>query len=375
MKKYIAHVSPSLGRILCSAFLTLTLSAHAHPVLHTPEITKQPEQKQAWCILGNRDTAYALADACGKKTIPCTVMTRSTQRTQKFFKRHKSVVVTKGEATKKDDILRACQGCSYLYLGQTFPYDKNWSKNINAMVDAAIEVSKETGVIIIYPGRIYKYGTQTPIREDSREQPTSHHGHVFAQVERKLEACKHTNVMQEDLSAGFKARIIRHSYPYGPATGPLIADSVKGILQNRHRSWWQSAADFKWFGDTSKPVQLTSTENFASFVLTYTKSLCPTAFDSINYPGHTFSSIDAFAQIVFQQAQGEAGTVHVYTPFKLKIAAKMGDTSAQQALDVHDMFNGVLLDGGKQQKLFGNLTYLTPEEAVKNTITWYQQNH
>ena len=352
----------SLVRIIFACSFLLFSSSHSvksNPITRT-------FTSDAWCVVGpNRGVGYALTDELGKRNITCRVLSRNTEKTKKLFKSRQTVAVVKGEATSTEDLVKVAKGCKYIFLGQSFPYGDNWEKNVHAMVDGAIAASKVTGATIIYPGRTYKYGSLSPLKEESVAQPNSHQGRVLKAVEEKL-----MNAANEK----FEARIVRHTYPYGPAVGDgMLEDNFREIPKNKKRSWYQSNADFIWVGKSDISLQLTYTPDLARFIILYVTSLHQTAFDQINYAGHSFASMNEFATLVCKQSQEDDCEMYLHSEMKLRAAATFGTKSAKRALDVMYSFKEpILLDDSKQRNLFEEFEQTSVENAVSSTLRWYQ---
>jgi len=352
-------------RKMLLAVVLLHVSVTFSSPVHTRGEVKHPE----WLILGGtRGVGFALATELKSRKIPFSLFVRNARKAHKLFEDHPLITIIKGEVTKdKTAIEQAAQHVKYIVLAQSLPYNNEWEKNTRQTLHNALFAAQKSGAMLIYPGRVYKYGLTTPITEETESNPNSHQGHVLNQIE--------TDLMEAAYHGVCKVRIIRHSYPYGCENGDGLLDkNFAGIVTNKTKGWWQSHQKFEWIGRTDIPVQFTYTHDLARFIITYSTYRPTDAFDMINFAGHTFASLNSFGKAFCEQAE-EPYEPSVHSKSKLA-AASILRPEARRAKDIYDFFeNSILLDDSKMRRLFPSFVLTDSGSALYAVLKWYQQQN
>lgn len=356
------------GAVLACAIAILSpYHAQAHPTKTPENHPKQDEsnknkQKSEWLILGSQSTSYALTRSLLKNG-PATVLVRNREKVEKLFENKKNLTIIEGDATQSLATLeKAAAGKKYLYIGQTFPY-KVWEKSLTSLIKNCIEVGKKTGIMLVYPGRVYKYGEIRSITETTQPKPNSHQGRVLKQIEDDLERAA--------LKENCHVRIIRHSFPYGPGVyDGMISDNFTDMPKGK---------EFKWVDNTKIPFQFTYTPDLARAVTQYVKKNPKLPFDVLNFPGVTFETVDQFGAAV---AEVMGATLHRSITYRPDTYSKFGlmtkaffNKAAERGKDIFYSFEEpILLDGEKFEQLFPHFHDTPLNQAIRTTTLWYRKH-
>ena len=355
--------------ILSLSFCLSALGA----TLATANTDKDTTSKaEHWCVVGgSRGVAHALVTELDKQNIPCTVLVRDTKKVTRYFGTSKNVHIVKGAITSSSaaDLIAASEDATHIFMGQTFPF-KIWEKSIRQGVANCLQAAKANDALFVYPGRIYKYGMQTPISETTKAIPADGctQGAVLREVENSIE--------QATLDGDVNACTVRHPYPWGAALGDGMLDKNFALIpNNKRRSWWESTRKFEWIGSTKIPVQLCYTPDLARFIIEYsrTRTSAATSYDTINFAGHTFASMDVFGKQFCELAEEEYRASEL-SKFWLQGGGMLVDAEAKRGADIYYSFdNSILLDDAKMRELFPDFKHTELATAHYQTLSWYQE--
>src|SRR5690606_17367169 len=95
-----------------------------------------------------------------------------------------------GDATVREDVIRAAEGVSVIVHAVNPPNYANWDKLVLPMIDNTIAAARSAGgARVVLPGTIYNFDpAATPVvRAESPQQPHNRKGKIRAAMERRLE--------------------------------------------------------------------------------------------------------------------------------------------------------------------------------------------
>lgn len=352
-----------LSVLLFATITTVYTASENDPIALTPP-------SQHWLVLGGtRGVAHALVAALAHNNIPCTVLVREAKKARQYFGANRTVTIVEGDAVADYAALASAGSkATHIFMGQTFPF-KVFEQSERAMAEHCIRLATQQNALLIYPGRIYKYGKITPISEDMSATPLRDckHGMVLKDIEDSLEAAT--------FQKKCRVRIVRHSYPWGKAVGEnMVEKNLRGIPKNATLSWWQKRQKFEWIATTQCPIQLSYTPDLADFIIRYAQWSPATWFDTINFAGTTFESMDEFGKAICAYI-GEEYESDAHTRMWLELAANTIEPEAARGLDVYYTFEtALLLNPAKMERTFPSFKHTDLDTAIADTIQWYQQH-
>ena len=117
-----------------------------------------------------------------------------------------------GDAMNGADVLAAAQGVSVIVHAVNPPGYRNWGTLVLPMIDNTIAAAQAVGARIVLPGTLYNYGSGTaqPLRETTRQQPSSRKGAIRVEMERRL---------SEASAKGCSVLVVRAGDFFGPRAG------------------------------------------------------------------------------------------------------------------------------------------------------------
>lgn len=328
---------------------------------------------EKWLIIGGtRGAGYALAQELESrmkddKNLSCSLFVNDEKKAKKLFGESSALNWTEGKvATDIKSLEKAAQGATYIVIAATFPY-KIWEKSIGGMIDNCLTVARKENSTLIYLGRIFKYGKQKNITEESEATPNSTQGRVLKKIEEQLEQAGTSNLV--------KTRIICQSYPFGPNVGDGLLDTnFREMLKS---SWLGSSGKFEWIARGDVSLQLTYTPDLARFIIDYVKhdELSKLNFHRINFEGIRVPSINKLGTAYAKKAGVEGDyNLSLYSHAGLTMASWVRP-EATRAKDVYYAFeNELILDGTLRRSLFKDYELTSLDEAVNATYQWYN-NH
>ncbi|MFW0753947.1 SDR family oxidoreductase [Pseudomonas sp. H11T01] len=117
-----------------------------------------------------------------------------------------------GDASRRDDVMAAAQGCSVIIHAVNPPGYRRWETLVLPMLDNTIAAAKAQGATIVLPGTVYNFGPDAfPIlREDSPQQPKTRKGEIRVEMERRMRLAT---------TQGSRVIIVRAGDFFGPTSG------------------------------------------------------------------------------------------------------------------------------------------------------------
>lgn len=327
----------------------------------SPERLHPQTSHKRWLIVGGYENiGFGFARYLLDQNIPVTLLVPPTERdkTHKLFKNKNNVTITTGYVSaEKCSLRRAAQNCDYILLDMEFPYE-TWEHEKRKLTRHAITVAQETGALLIYPGRIYSYGLQSPIRENSRQMPNSHQGKVMLDIEQMLK--------QASEKKNCRVLIPRVSYPFGPGISDAL---MKNSFQDIPRT-----GELTWLYRSDLPCQFVYTHDIARFthhvITELEKKPEFPRYYLTHCPSYNFASIDQFGTEICKLVN------QVYTPlvlssWKLKFYALLHH-DVNRGIDLSYAFNNsILLDETEQKKHFPHFSLTDQQTAFRETLSWF----
>jgi len=118
----------------------------------------------------------------------------------------------RGDAMRRDDVLRAAEGCSVIVHAVNPPGYRRWSELVLPMLDNSIAVAIAQRATLVLPGTVYNFGPDAfpLLREDSPQHPQTRKGAIRVQMEQHLEAASRQ---------GARVLVVRAGDFFGPKPG------------------------------------------------------------------------------------------------------------------------------------------------------------
>lgn len=100
------------------------------------------------------------------------------------------IEVVRGDAMQADDVIRAAEGCSFIFHGANPPQYRNWEKLVVPMAMNAARAALAHNARLLIPGNIYNFGPDAfpVIREGAPQNPVSRKGVIRVEMEEALKA-------------------------------------------------------------------------------------------------------------------------------------------------------------------------------------------
>ncbi len=116
--------------------------------------------------------------------------------------------IVEGDATNRDDLLRATHEIDVLVYGYNVPYDK-WGRNLVLAARTLAEVASQRGIMIVYPGNVYGLdpGQPGPIDESGLLRAPTKKGKLRNEIEL---------ILHESTQNGASLLIVRAGDFFGP---------------------------------------------------------------------------------------------------------------------------------------------------------------
>lgn len=160
------------------------------------------------------------------------------------------------DATEYDQVLKAVEGSSVVYLLVGLKYDlRVWRAAWPRLMTNVIRACKETGAALVFLDNVYMYGpVEGPMTEETPFRPTSKKGRIRAAVAEQL-----LRAMQDGT---VKALLARSADFYGPTAGRsgMANILVFDKLRQGKKAQWTGRADaphsFTYTPDAAKALYM-----------------------------------------------------------------------------------------------------------------------
>jgi nucleoside-diphosphate-sugar epimerase len=96
----------------------------------------------------------------------------------------------RGDAMKREDVLRAARGCSVIVHAVNPPGYRRWAQLVLPMIDNTIAAALAERATIVLPGTVYNYGPDAfpVLHEDAPQRPLTRKGAIRVELEARLQA-------------------------------------------------------------------------------------------------------------------------------------------------------------------------------------------
>jgi nucleoside-diphosphate-sugar epimerase len=117
-----------------------------------------------------------------------------------------------GDASNRDDVMRAARGASVIVHAVNPPGYRKWSELVLPMVDNTIAAAIAERATVVLPGTVYNFGPDAlpVLTETSPQQPLTRKGAIRVELERRLQAAS---------ERGARVIVVRAGDFFGPKVG------------------------------------------------------------------------------------------------------------------------------------------------------------
>jgi nucleoside-diphosphate-sugar epimerase len=149
------------------------------------DIGKVRDMTQRILIIGITGGAgHEIAKVC----LAADFQVRALHRKPEMLSLDHRIDVIQGNAMSAEDVLRAAEGCSFIFNGANPPNYSNWHKLVIPMAMSAAEAALAVNARLLVPGNIYNFGPDSfpVIYEGAQQTPLSGKGQVRVDMEQAL---------------------------------------------------------------------------------------------------------------------------------------------------------------------------------------------
>jgi len=141
-----------------------------------------------------------------------------------------------------DDVLKAVEGSSVVYVTVGFPYSvKTWGESWPKLISSVINACKEHNCKLVFFDNIYMYDSDhlNGMTEETPINPPSKKGEIRAEIAKMI--------MDEVSEGKLTALIARSADFYGPSikNTSMLTETVFNNLENGKKANWMSSVDYK----------------------------------------------------------------------------------------------------------------------------------
>jgi nucleoside-diphosphate-sugar epimerase len=308
-------------------------------------------------ILGSTGSiGYAFAENLISKNIAITVLVRDIAKANNLFKSNPKVEIIKGDVQDLELLKKISADKKYIFHGINYPYDK-WFGNMDTASMKIIETASLNNALIIFPGNIYNYGNLPMIKEDSPQNPCTRKGALRVELEKMLYnaandgKCKVLNVRLPDFWGS-----------------NVLNEGIKPIFMNA-----LSGKAVPTMIRTDIPHQMVFTKDAAEIMVRLMQKGMEKQYEIYNYGGYIHPTIKSFLNQISRLANAPE-KITVYPKWLFSVLGIFSPVM-REVKEMLYLFEGtVILDDSKVRKLFPDFKETSMDEAIRDTLDWFQEN-
>lgn len=256
----------------------------------------------------------------------------------------------KADALNKNELMKACQGASFIYHAINVPYQQ-WSEKLIPMMENVISTAKDNNAKLVYIDNLYAYGpVEKPMTEDMPNDATDTKGILRGKLVDKL------------IKSYDQAVIIRGSDFYGANIQGHLADLVfKNILSDKPS---------QIIGDINKLHTYTYIKDFAKATVFLAEK--PQAYGQVwQAPNAQTVSTKAMLDEIYKQA-GKTPKIQGLNGILFNILSLFSPILRELKPLYYQRDRDYVVDSSKFETAFGKFHTTPYKIAIAETWEWYK---
>ncbi|NBB30502.1 NAD(P)H-binding protein [Cellulophaga sp. BC115SP] len=302
---------------------------------------------------GTGSIGYAFTMELVAQKIPVTLLVRDIHKAQQIFDQTPLIEFVEGDVQNGALLKTLAQDKKVIFHGINYSYEA-WKGNMQQATQNVIEAASLNKAQIIFPGNIYNYGLiQTPIMEESPENPCAVKGQIRVELEAMMRTAAQNNLC--------KLLIVRLPDFWGPnvmneGVRPIFANALKG-------------KPMRWLCNMDIPHQTVYTPDAAKIMVELMKIKQVEEVSVYNYGGQVHASMRTLFAKIAEQA-GQSAKYQLMSKWMINLLAIFIPVLKEIKEMTYLYENTVVLNDDKLRRLFPEFKETPLEEAIKTALSW-----
>ena len=293
----------------------------------------------------------AIVKALQKRKKNIVAVCRNEQKATGMFSGN--VEIVNADIMDKDQVMRSCEGASFVYLGFNFPYS-DWEKKYRESIRNVMSGCSRKDVLIVFPGNVYGYGkfNTVPVPENHPLNARSRKGIIRNRIELDL--------IENHRKGKFRVVIPKFADFYGPnVTNDLTGAPFRNAIHG-DKTLWPVNADV--------PHQFTFIDDAAEGTMKLIED--PESYGHIfHLSGNTINAREFINKIYL--ACGRNIDIQI-VPKLLLTFMGIFKPQIREFLELsYEYKEPYILDDSKLRKAFPEFTYTPYDEGIRQTLDWF----
>lgn len=306
-------------------------------------------------ILGSTGSiGYAFTENLIAKNIPVTILVRDIEKAQRLFASNTIVEIIKGDVQDLALLKEIAKDKKFIFHGINYPYNK-WFGNMDLATEKVIEAASVNNAMIIFPANVYNYGMLPIIKEDSIENPCSKKGALRVKIEQML----------RDAAQSGKCKVLNVCLPdfWGPN---VLNEGIRPVFENALKG-----KSLPYMVRTDIPHQLVFTKDAAEIMVRLMQKGLAQPYEKYNYGGQLQPNMKSFLNRISRLANAPEKT-SIFPKWIFSILG-LFMPMLKEVKEMLYLFEGtVILDDSKVRNIFPDFRETPLDEAILETLNWFE---
>jgi nucleoside-diphosphate-sugar epimerase len=259
--------------------------------------------------------------------------------------------IAEANVTETHSLALVCGGAAAIYNAVYVP-GAQW----DGVTENFLHAAHETGARLVFPSNIHPYGPlqQVPATEDHPYYPGTKRGQTRIRIETQL----------LDAQKAGEAEIIipRFAAFYGPGTADTFVGVIFEDAINNRKAWW--------FGSLDSPYDFLYTDDAATACILLATGENTTG-QVWHVPGAGPLTARQFIEMVYH-ATGKVPQMSLRQGWAFKVAGLVFPNAKSMSELMYEFEQPLVMDGGKFERAFPDFEYTPHEDAIAQTLEWFQ---
>lgn len=297
---------------------------------------------------------YAIVRKLLEKDRRVRAIVRNRNKALKLFP--KNVEIVTADILDKEQVVKACNNASVIYVGNNFPY-KDWTSNFMKSVVNILKGADGWNPILVFPGNVYGYGEfqYTPVNESHPLNAKSRKGILRNEIEVLL--------LEYHRKGKIRAVIPRFVDFYGPnVTNDLYGAMFRNAIKCKPAIW---------------PVDIDMPHNFiyiddaAEATLLLVED--PDSFGKIFHVSGPVTSARKFIDEIYHVLKSPS-KIRVLSKPLIRLLSPFNSNIREIVELLYEYEKPYIIDDSRFKDRYPSYRHTPYEVGIKKTLNWFSEH-